>query len=77
VSAMRYVDRPLSRIQFFVILGAMAVAGVLALVVLASVAGKHGTCPTPTQISRPGASKCWAAYDNQIQHGVVGHAAAS
>ncbi len=55
----------------------MAASGVLALVVLASVAGKHGNCPTPTQISRPGASKCWAAYDNQIQHGVVGHAAAS
>jgi hypothetical protein len=77
VSAMRYADRPLSRIQFWVVLGAMAVSGVLALVVLSSVAGKHGTCPTPSQISRPGASICWAAYDNQSHHGVVGHPAAS
>jgi hypothetical protein len=77
VSAKSYADRPLSRIQFWLILGAMAVSGVLALVVLGSVAGKHGTCPTETQISRPGASSCWAAYDNQIHHGVVGHAAAS
>ena len=77
MSAMSYADRPLSRMQFWVVLGAMAVSGVLALVVLASVAGKHGTCPTASQITRPSASSCWAAYDNQIHHGVVGHAAAS
>ena len=74
---MSKADRPLSLMQFWAIVSAMAISGVLALVVLASVAGKHGKCPTETQVSRPGASSCWAAYHNQHDHGVVGHTTAT
>src|SRR5450432_3982455 len=56
VSATSKPDRPLSQIQFALIAGVLAISAVLALVVLASVAGKHGTCPSETQVSRPGAS---------------------
>jgi hypothetical protein len=72
VSATSKPDRPLSQIQFALIAGVLAISAVLALVVLASVAGKHGTCPSETQVSRPGASSCWAAYKNTPKTGIVG-----
>jgi len=50
----------------------LAISAVLALVVLASVAGKHGKCPSETQVSRPGASSCFAAYKNTPKTGIVG-----
>jgi hypothetical protein len=72
VSAKSKTDRPLSNAQFWAILVSMALAGVLALIVLSSVAGKHGKCPGETQVSRPGASSCWSAYQHQISTGVAG-----
>lgn len=72
MSASSKPDRPLSQLQFAIIAAVLAISGVLALVVLANVAGKHGTCPTEAQVSRPGASSCWAAYKNTPQTGIVG-----
>jgi hypothetical protein len=77
VSAKSKTDKPFSHAQFVAIIAALAIAGVLALFSLARVAGPHGTCPTDTQVSRPGASICWAAYRNTVDPGVVGHAAAT
>ncbi|HEY3925164.1 MAG TPA: hypothetical protein VGL75_11440 [Acidothermaceae bacterium] len=77
MSAKSKADKPLSHVQFVAIVVVLAVAGVLALVSLAKVAGPHGKCPTPTQVSRPGASSCWAAYTNKQDPGVVGHPAAT
>ena len=77
MSAKSTVDKPLSHVQFVAIVVVLAIAGVLALVSLAKVAGPHGKCPTITQVSRPGASSCWAAYTNKQDPGVVGHPAAT
>jgi hypothetical protein len=77
VSATSKTDKPLSQVQFVAIVVVLVVAGVLALVSLARVAGPHGKCPTATQVSRPGASTCWAAYTNKQDPGVVGHPAAT
>ena len=65
------VDKPLSQAQFVVIIVVLVLSGVLALVTLGGVAGPHGKCPTDIQVSRPGASSCWAAYRNGISTGVV------
>jgi hypothetical protein len=72
VSAKSKTDRPLSHVQFVAMIVVLAIAGVLALVTLAGVAGPHGKCPSETQVSRPGASSCWAAYKNTPQTGIVG-----
>ena len=72
MSAKAKLDRPLSQLQFALIAGVLAISAVLALVVLANVAGKHGKCPSETQVSRPGASSCWAAYKNTPKTGIVG-----
>ena len=71
MSAKPKVDKPLSQAQFVVIIVVLALSGVLALVTLGGVAGPHGKCPTDIQVSRPGASSCWAAYRNGISTGVV------
>lgn len=73
MSAKSSTDRPLSQVQFVVIIVVLALSGVLALVSLARVAGPHGKCPSETQVSRPGASICWAAYTNTQVPGLVGH----
>lgn len=75
MSAKSKSDRPLSHVQFVAIVVVLAISGVLALVTLAGVAGPHGKCPSETQVSRPGASSCWAAYTNTGDPGVVGHPA--
>jgi hypothetical protein len=72
VSATSKADRPLSHVQFWIVVAAMAISGVLALVVLANVAGPHGACPSETQTSHPAAATCNAAYVNQGKTGVVG-----
>jgi hypothetical protein len=72
VSATSKPDRPLSQLQFALIASVLALSAVLALVVLANVAGKHGKCPSQTQVSRPGASSCFAAYKNTPNTGIVG-----
>jgi hypothetical protein len=77
VSAKSRTDRPLSHVQFVAIVVVLAISGVLALVTLAQVAGPHGKCPSETQVSRPGASICWAAYNNKLEPGVVGHPAST
>jgi hypothetical protein len=77
VSAKPKVDKPLSQAQFVTIIVVLALSGVLALVTLGGVAGPHGKCPSPTQVSRPGASVCWAAYRNGISTGVVAQPASS
>lgn len=74
MSAKSKTDRPLSHVQFVAIVVVLAISGVLALITLAGVAGPHGKCPSETQVSRPGASICWAAYNNKLDPGVVGHA---
>jgi hypothetical protein len=76
VSAKSTVDRPLSHVQFLAIVVVLAISGVLALITLAGVAGPHGKCPGETQVSRPGASVCWAAYTNQQDPQLIGHPAA-
>jgi hypothetical protein len=68
----RSKGKPLSQVQFWIVVVTMALSGVAALVVLANVAGPHGSCPTETQTSRPAASDCSPAYQNQIKTGVVG-----
>jgi hypothetical protein len=73
VAAKSKTDKPLSHVQFVAIIVVLAIAGVLALVSLSQVAGPHGKCPGETQVSRPGASSCWAAYTNQQNPGLVGH----
>jgi hypothetical protein len=77
VSAKSKTDKPLSHVQFVAIVVVLAISGVLALVSLSRVAGPRGKCPSPTQVSRPGASSCWAAYTNKVDPGVVGHPASS
>jgi hypothetical protein len=77
VSAKSQTNRPLSHVQFVALVVVLAVSGVLALVSLSQVAGPHGKCPTATQISRPSASRCWAAYTNKVDPGVVGHPAST
>ncbi|HEY5050626.1 MAG TPA: hypothetical protein VII50_06970 [Acidothermaceae bacterium] len=77
MSAKSRTDRPLSHVQFVAIVVVLAISGVLALVTLAQVAGPHGKCPSETQVSRPGASICWAAYNNKLEPGVVGHPAST
>ena len=72
MSAQTKVDRQLSRVQFGVIAIVLALSGVLALIVLANVAGKHGSCPSETQTSRPVASRCFAAYTNASDPALVG-----
>lgn len=62
----------LSKVQFAIALGVLAVCAVVTLVLMAGVAGKHGRCPGETQVSRPGAATCYAAYQNQNKTGVVG-----
>ena len=64
--------KALSRAHFGMLLALLAVCGIVTLVVMSGVAGKHGVCPTDTQTSRPGNASCWAAYQNQDQTGVVG-----
>lgn len=73
MSAKSMTDKPLSHVQFVAIVVVLAISGVLALVSLSRVAGPHGKCPAVTQVSRPGASSCWAAYTNKQDPGVVGH----
>ena len=77
MSAKSKTDKPLSHVQFVAIVVVLAISGVLALVSLSRVAGPRGKCPSPTQVSRPGASSCWAAYTNKVDPGVVGHPASS
>jgi hypothetical protein len=77
VSAKSKTDKPLSHVQFIAIVVVLAISGVLALVSLSQVAGPHGKCPSETQVSRPGASSCWAAYKNTPTTGIVGHPAAT
>ena len=72
MSAATRVDRQLSRVQFAVIALVLAVSGLLALAVLSRVAGKHGSCPSETQTSRPAASRCFAAYTNASNPALVG-----
>lgn len=62
----------LSKLQFALALGLLAACIVATLVVMAGVAGKHGRCPGETQVSRPGAASCYAAYQNQNKTGVAG-----
>ena len=77
MSAKSRTDKPLSHVQFIAIVVVLAISGVLALVSLSQVAGPHGKCPSETQVSRPGASSCWAAYTNKQDPGLVGHLAAT
>jgi hypothetical protein len=73
VSATPKADRQLSRsMQFWAIALVLALSGVVALIVLARVAGKHGACPSETQTSRPAASRCFAAYTNPTDPSLVG-----
>ena len=59
-------------VQFWAALAAMVLSVVAAFVVLASVAGKHGGCPSVSQVSRPAAASCFAASQAQASTGVVG-----
>jgi hypothetical protein len=77
VSAKSKTDRPLSHTQFVAIVVVLAVSGVLALITLARVAGPHGKCPSETQVWRPAASTCFAAYTNKTDPQLVGHQAAT
>ena len=70
MSAKPKAFRPLSTLQFWSLMAVVAIAGVLALLSLANVAGKHGSCPSDTQTSRPAAARCFSAYTNGT--GVVG-----
>jgi hypothetical protein len=72
VSASTKVDRQLSHVQFAAIAIVLALSGLLALVIMANVAGKHGACPSETQTSRPAASSCFAAYTNTSNPALVG-----
>jgi hypothetical protein len=58
--------------QFWGAVIGLALAAIAAFVVLASVAGKHGTCPSETQVSRPAASSCFEAYQQQSSTGAIG-----
>lgn len=77
MSAKSQADRPLSHTQFVVLVVVLALSGVLALVSMSQVAGPHGKCPSQTQVWRPAASSCWAAYNNKLEPGVVGHPAST
>ena|GEM_PF-2179893 len=77
MSAKSKSDKPLSHAQFVAIVVVLAISGVLALVSLSQVAAPHGKCPTATQVSRPGASSCWAAYTNKNDPQLVGHQAST
>ncbi len=59
-------------VQFWAALAVMASSAIGALVVLASVAGPHGKCPSETQVSRPAASSCFEAYQQQSSNGAIG-----
>jgi predicted aspartyl protease len=77
VSAKSNTDRPLSHAQFVSIIVVLAIAGVLALITLGRVAGPHGHCPSETQVWRPAASTCFAAYTNKTDPQLVGHQAST
>lgn len=77
MSAKSQTDRSLSHVQFVVLVVVLAVSGVLALISLSQVAGPHGKCPSETQVWRPAASSCFAAYNNTHDPGVVGHPAST
>ena len=69
--------KALSKAHFGMLLGLLAVCGIVTLVVMSGVAGKHGQCPTETQTSRPGNADCYASYVHQDNTGVVGIPVAS
>ena len=75
MSAKSTIDKPLSHVQFVAIVVVLAIAGVLALVSLSQVAGPHGKCPSETQVWRPAAATCFAAYTNKTDPQLVGHQA--
>ena len=77
MSAKSQTDRPLSHVQFVVLVVVLAISGVLALISLSQVAGPHGKCPNEAQVWRPAASSCFAAYTNKLEPGVVGHPASA
>lgn len=77
MSAKAKTDKPLSHAQFVAIVVVLAIAGVLALVSLSQVAGPHGKCPSETQVWRPAASTCFAAYTNKTDPQLVGHPAST
>lgn len=77
MSAKSRTDRPLSQAQFVALVVGLAVSGVVALVTLSQVAGGHGKCPSETQVWRPAASSCFAAYTNKVNPGLVGHRAST
>ncbi|MGH8891272.1 MAG: hypothetical protein ACRDV3_16115 [Acidothermaceae bacterium] len=64
--------KALTKVQFGVLLLVLVICGVVTLVVMGGVAGKHGVCPGETQTSRPGNADCYAAYRHQDKTGVVG-----
>jgi len=72
VSTSSQDPKALTRVQFGVLLVVLMICGVVTLVVMGGVAGKHGTCPGETQTSRPGNADCYAAYRHQDKTGVVG-----
>ena len=77
MSAKSTIDKPLSHAQFVAIVVVLAIAGVLALVSLSQVAGPHGKCPSETQVWRPAASTCFAAYTNKTDPRPIGHQASA
>ena len=72
VSTSSKDPKALSRVQFGMLLVLLAACGIVTLVVMSGVAGKHGVCPGETQTSRPGNASCYAAYQNQAKTGVAG-----
>lgn len=64
--------RPLTVVQFWLLIVGLGVSGIAALVMLSQVAGPHGKCPGEQQTSHPGSASCYAAYQNQDRTGVVG-----
>lgn len=64
--------KALTKVQFGMLLVVLVICGVVTLVVMGGVAGKHGKCPGETQTSRPGNASCYAAYRHQETSGIVG-----
>lgn len=66
------MKQKITPIQFWCAIIALSLCAVAAFVALAGVAGKHGICPSETQTSRPAASSCYEAYQQQSSTGAIG-----
>jgi hypothetical protein len=77
VSTSSKEPQALTKTQFGILLGVLALCAVAALVAMGSMGDKHGVCPTPTQDSYPVNASCFTTYQNLEQTGVIGYQPAS